>query len=486
MIMVEAALELRIGQGLTMTPQLRQSIQLLQLSTIDLNRAIDEEMEKNPLLTREDEGFSDDPARTLESPSSDLPDPTTALDMEGEHLWGAEADDHAESWRDPASGHDLSSYDGQDHLVATRSLHEALMEQLRMSDLHGWELKAVEWMVDMLDAAGYLPHDSEARAALFGIDPTLHDKLVSYLQQCEPTGIAARSLKECLTLQLIERNLYSLPMRALLDHLDLVAQRSMKALCKVCGVELPELGQLIQLLKSCNPKPASGYDTSSITDCVVPELMVRAMKNGGWSVELNQEVLPKIALNTQYSNHLRAQIRDRSELKAINEHMMHANWLVKAIHQRNHTLLNVALAIIELQHDFFAYGIKYLKPMTLKDIATKISCHESTVSRITTQKYLMCDRGTFELKYFFNAHVHNSNGGEDYSNRSVMHLISTIIDAESHQKILSDDAITDMLNKRGIDVARRTVVKYRQQLGIPSSIERRKNKKKDVFCLEIL
>jgi RNA polymerase sigma-54 factor len=377
-----------------------------------------------------------------------------------------------------SSQHDSLSMsdDLEQRLSVRKSLHEEVLEQVVMKTGSLLEQKMAEVIVDMIDAAGYLPADIEQRASLIGIAPDILARIIQFIQECEPTGVGARNLRECLRLQLEEKGLATPAMLTLLEHLELVAEGKQKQLCRLCKVTPEQLSLLLAHIKRCNPKPGSGYDITS-PETLIPEVIVRKGGDGEWVVELNQDVLPKILVDRDYILRLKQGIRDRSETKAVSEHLANATWLTKALHQRSVTLLKVATEIVRQQHDFFEFGIQYLKPMNLRDIAAEAECHESTVSRITTNKYLTSQRGMFELKYFFTSTLNNANGGGAYSSRTVMHLIRKMIEDESLDDILSDDAIADALNRQGIDVARRTVVKYRKQMDIPSSIQRRRNKK---------
>jgi RNA polymerase sigma-54 factor len=466
-----AALELRQGQGLVMTQQLRQSIHMLQLSTPDLNELIDVEIEKNPLLAREEEITHDSPET--------LSDAVDGLDLDEGVIWGMDSGryDHIRDGAH-AQNYDIHalSEEMEQRLSVKKTLHDALLEQIDMQEMTVPSRAIMNYMVDMVDAAGYLPEDSEQRAALVGIDAAHYGRAVAMLQACEPTGVGARNLRECLALQLEERGQLSDAMRTVLAKLDWIMEGKHKQLCRECRLSTDQLSEIMQQIKACNPKPASGYDVT-MPQTLIPEVLVRRKGEGEWVVELNHEVLPKLLIDRDYVVRLKRGVRDKNDSKAINDHLANAAWLTKALHQRSMTLMKVAVEIVRLQQDFFDYGIHYLKPMTLKDIAAKAECHESTVSRITTQKFLSCGRGMFELKYFFTSTLNNANGGSAYSSRSVMQLIRTMIEAEVANAILSDDDIAETLKKQGIDVARRTVVKYRQQMEIPSSVQRRRNKK---------
>lgn len=465
-----------------MTQQLRQSIQLLQLSTPELDALVSDALEQNPLLTDEPSVSSQADEADKGAEASLQPtagEATTTLDIEDSDIWGEGQARYNDAGTD-AGGHGERSSSLSEAIeqrsAAQQSLQDLLMGQIRTQVSTPLEIKMAEAMVDMLDEAGYLPADYRERARQLGIDEAEIERVVGWIQSCEPTGVGSRTLTECLSMQLAERGLLSSEMETVLAYLPDIAKGEFREVCNASGLSREALGERLRLIRSCDPKPASAYDATPLST-VIPEVLVRCNSQGEWHVELNPDTLPAVLFDQDFSRRLKTQVRDKDELKVINEHASHANWLIRSLEQRNRTLLTVGTEIVRLQEDFFAFGVRYLKPMTLRDIAEAANCHESTVSRITTQKYLMSQRGTFELKYFFNATLHNANGGQDYSSRSVMDMIQTMIAEETPDAILSDDAMAEALKRRGIDVARRTVVKYRKQLGIGSSVERRRKAK---------
>lgn len=475
--MSSQSLQLQQGQSLVMTQQLRNSIALLQYSTQELNHFIDSELEKNPLLKRDDGSTSEQHDNT---PDASDPIPTDAT---------SNAEVLQETMDMPVEGvENTSRYDGAvdgkylgqsddaiNRVTETKTLHQDILEQLQLQIFSDIEMKITQVVVDMIDVNGYFPEDILQRSDILGVTEATLRNIISNIQQCEPTGVGARTLRECIALQLAEKDELNDATQSILDNLELLASGNMTKLKKCSGLDEADISKILLLIKSCNPKPGSIYD-HTIAQTLIPEVIVRK-RDGEWIVELNHDILPKILIDRSYSNSLKERVRDKEEGKVINEHIANASWLVKSLHQRNTTLLNVASEIVQEQQDFFDFGIQYLKPMTLKDIAAKADCHESTVSRITTSKYMNTPRGIFELKYFFSSTLNNANGGEAYSSRSVMHLIKEITDAEKPEAVLSDDAIAEQLNAQGIDVARRTVVKYRKLMNIPSSIQRRRAKK---------
>ncbi len=512
--MVQQSLEIRQGQSLVMTQQLRQSIELLQLSSHELQVLVENELEKNPVLTVNEESFN---AESFNAESGDEKlgnEKNFNEKMRNEEISGATQAANADSlsFSDSPSlsidkidmnegelwgGEEVSTlryegvYDGgaiggalgsdfmqtmAERMVQKKTLHQELMTQLQNKMLGGLQLKMAEVIIDMIDASGYFPLDYQERASIMGINEADLENIIQLIHECEPTGVGARNLQECLQLQLQERELLDDVMQIILDNLPLIIETNGKKLCRLCRLKPEELLPYIAKIRECNPKPASDYEVVA-PQTMIPDVMVRRGANGEWEVELNDEVLPKIAIDAKYSKQFVAKLRDKLDCKVVNEHMSNANWLLKSLQQRNATLLNVAGAIIAQQKDFFDFGIAYLHPMTLRDVAVAANCHESTVSRITTQKYMATERGTFEMKYFFTANLANANGGNNYSSRSVMHLIEQIIKREAEGKAFSDEAIAAELQSQGIEVARRTVVKYRKQLGIAPSNERKKQRK---------
>jgi RNA polymerase sigma-54 factor len=295
------------------------------------------------------------------------------------------------------------------------------------------------------------------------------------LQRLDPPGIFARSLAECLALQLAERGRLDPAMQALLDRLDLLAKRDLAQLMKHCGVDAEDLKEMIAEIRALNPKPGSAFD-QSLAQPVIPDILMRPQPGGDWIVELNSETLPRVLVNTRYYARVAKDARRKEEKDYLSERYQAANWLVKSLHQRATTILKVASEIVRQQDAFFRRGIQHLKPLILRDIADAISMHESTVSRVTTNKHMATPRGLYELKYFFTAAIASSGGGEAHSAESVRFRIKSLIDAETVEGVLSDDKLVEMLKAEGIDIARRTVAKYREAMKIPSSVQRRREK----------
>jgi RNA polymerase sigma-54 factor len=466
--MVKQALEARQSQSLVMTKQLLQSIELLQLSAQELQAVIAEELEKNPFLSEAEEVI------TTEKQSEEQ----THLDADESDFWGIDDSFKQNRYENISSKADADFDLLQDSASATKTLHQHLIEQMQQKDLSVLQLKMSELLIDMVDDAGYLPLDYLSRCDNFGIDASNLEHLVKLLQECEPTGVGARNLQECLSLQLAERGLMSPPLQNMLQNLPLIAEGNIKKLSKICACSETEVREALQLIKSCNPKPASIYQIERVSN-LIPDVFVRRGSDGKWVCEINQDNLPKIMLQRPYSEAALARLQGREDGKILATHLQNANWLLKMLEQRVSTLMKVANAIVEKQQDFLNFGIAYLNPMTMKQIAEIVGCHESTISRVTTQKYMATSRGNFELKYFFSSNLTNNNGGSNYSSRSVMHLIEQLIKSEAKTGIvLSDEAIAENLQGQGIEVARRTIVKYREQMQIPPSGVRKKDLKK--------
>jgi RNA polymerase sigma-54 factor len=358
------------------------------------------------------------------------------------------------------------------------TLREHLESQMQVSLEDPRDRMIGALLIDQLDESGYLRYDTAELAERLACPPGRIENLVARLKQFSPTGVFARDLAECLALQMEEKGGLDAPMRALLSHLGMIANRDYKALAALCGVNETYLQDMIAEIRELNPKPASEFEHLHVQTVVPDVLMKKLPKNmgGGWRVELNAETLPRVLVNNQYYTEVAGKARAKDDRKYLDEQLQSANWLVRAMDQRAKTILKVAGEIIEHQEGFFLYGIEFLKPLVLRDIAEKIDMHESTVSRVTSNKYIGTPRGIFELKYFFSTGL--GEGGDAVAAEAVKAKIKNMIDAEDPAKILSDDTIAEILQKDGIDIARRTVAKYREGMGIGSSVQRRRDKKK--------
>jgi RNA polymerase sigma-54 factor len=354
-------------------------------------------------------------------------------------------------------------------------LREHVLEQIGtdLSD-HGDHLIAVH-LLDLLDENGYVSSGLDTVTELLGCQPSRVEAVLARLQQFDPAGIFARDLRECLALQLSERNRLDPAMQVLLDHLPLLAARNIPALMRLCRVDAEDMAEMIAEIKSLDPRPGLAFDPP-LAQPVVPDILMRARPAGGWIVELNAETLPRVLVNNKYYAQISRATRSKSEKDYLTDRLQAANWLVKSLHQRATTILKVAAEIVRQQDVFFRQGVQALRPLILRDIAEAIGMHESTVSRVTSNKYMATPRGLYELKYFFTSAIPASSGGDAHSAEAVRHLIRNLIDHEPPDGTLSDERIVELLQRDRIDIARRTVAKYREAMHIPSSVQRRREK----------
>jgi RNA polymerase sigma-54 factor len=498
-------LDLRQSQSLVMTPQLQQAIKLLQLSNLDLAAYVEQQLEENPLLERE---RPDDEGVCAEPDAGDVPQPgealrgvdrvladesgfssDAALDVDYDNLFdggiaattadkgGAELNLGSMSALSRQGGDGgESSVDFESTVAGRQSLRDFLAEQLALDIADPVDRMIGFQLIEMLDDAGYIVGDLHDVAEMLGSTFERVEAVLFRVQQFEPTGVFARTLAECLSLQLRERERLDEPMQALLDNLDLLGKGDLPALTRACNATASELGGLIAELRSLNPKPALAFDDGSATQPVIPDVLMRRHPDGGWTVELNSETLPRVLVNNHYFIRLNKNSKKKEEKKYISECFQTANWLVRSLHQRANTIIKVSAEIVRQQEEFFLGGVQYLRPLILRDIASAVQLHESTVSRVTSNKYMMTPRGTYELKYFFSQGIGSKESGEGHSAAWVRHRIRVLVDGEAANEVLSDDSIVEFLRREGIDIARRTVAKYREALGIPSSVHRRRQK----------
>lgn len=462
---VTQSLQMRQGQSLVMTPQLQQAIKLLQLSNLELAEYIDKEIEQNPLLERADAPREEAPPNNEgEKPTEESWDQST----------GASGEQFAE-WDKSGGSFNDDAYSLENVLAKETSLREHLIEQLNISTVDETERLIGLFLIDQLDEAGYLKDESSYIAQLLACTVEQVEAARHRLTRFDPIGIGARNLAECLGAQLAEKNRFDPAMQKLLQHLDLLGARDYKQLMKLCEVDAEDLKDMIAEIQALNPRPSTGYATGpSIT--VLPDVLMRPMQGGGYVVELNPATLPRVLVNESYFARVNGSAKAKTEKDYLSERFASANWLVKALHQRAQTILKVSTEIVRRQHEFFEKGIHHLRPLILKDIAEAIEMHESTVSRVTANKFITTPRGLFELKYFFTAAIGGADGSATHSAEAVRHRIKELIGAEDPKAILSDDTLVDILSKEGIEIARRTIAKYREALGIPSSVQRRREK----------
>lgn len=500
--MIGQRLEVRQGQGLVITPQLQQAIKLLQLSNLELEAFVEAELERNPLLQRDEadaggdaapeaandaapgdggeaelrfvEG-SDAHAQNIDAASDDLyGDAAPGERVSDRQEDGAAAQPGLSDWSraGPGGMADGEERERPDHRDLT--LWEHLQAQASAAGLSPADNGIALTLIDATDEGGYLRADLGEIAERLGVDAARVEAVLAVCHGFEPTGVMARSIAECLTLQLVERNRFDPAMGALLENLELLARRDLTALRKACGVDAEDLSEMIAELKALTPRPGAGFGGEP-AQTVVPDVHVRPDPAGGWRVELNADTLPRLLMDKRYHSVIAAGARSDTEKTFVADCAAQASWLVKSLDQRAKTILKVSSEIVRQQDAFLAFGVEFLRPLTLKTVAEAIEMHESTVSRVTSNKYVSTPRGVFELKFFFTAAIQSSDGGAAHSAEAVRRRIKTMIDAEDADgEVLSDDRIVEILNEAGIDIARRTVAKYREALKIPSSVQRRR------------
>lgn len=502
--MVSLKQEFRQSQSLVMTQQLQQSIKLLQLSAMELQEFIDMELEKNPLLSREENESADAPAPDEEASAAIIAD-DGETDYERKELDVSDKDysvnetlydeEYAGDWNDEDRT-DFSRYSADTHaqgggasarhfddedglniegtLSSEKTLSEHLIEQIIVDINDPVERLLAITLVDILDDSGYLREDTKTLAEQLGTDIKHIEAVIAKLQKLDPVGVFARSLAECLKLQLREWDRLDPVMEKFIDNIELMAKGELVALKRICGLDEEDFAELLADVRRCNPKPASGFLKEEAA-AVTPDVLVRRAKNDGWIVELNNDTLPRVLVNRTYVGEVNSK-KNKDAKKYLTEQLANANWLIKALDQRAQTILKVAKEIVRQQEMFLIHGIRFLKPLVLKDIAEAVGMHESTISRVTTSKFIATPRGTLEMKYFFTSAINSGVGDNEFSSKTVQYYIKELVDAEEPKKILSDEDIVAKLKDRNIDVARRTVTKYREAMHIPSSVVRRRQK----------
>jgi RNA polymerase sigma-54 factor len=478
------SLSIRQSQSLVLTPQLAQAIKLLQLSNLELDAFIAEEIAKNPLLETRSEEPDEVPAGDFmgdedggseeapEDPGADdliqgSSDDDRPLDMD----WTSEALE-TDSFADVVtSGGSDEAFDFDRVQYSAGSLSQHLVDQLHGSS--GPEGDLARIIAEMLDETGYLAVPLDEIARMTGAPIATIEAALAIVQGLEPAGVGARSLAECLALQARAADRYDPAMARLIDNLDLLSKGRTNDLKRICGVDDEDLADMIRELRAYDPKPGCRFSGAAAQD-VTPDVFVRRTR-AGYGVELNSATLPRLLVNRRYYQELKSGPQDKRSRAWLSECLQSANWLVKALDQRARTIVKVVSEIVKRQQGFFERGVSAMKPLTLREVAEAIGMHESTVSRVTSNKYVLCDRGLYELKYFFGSGVASAEGEGGAAAEAVKAAIRELIDAETD--ILSDDAIAALLKQRGFDVARRTVVKYRESMGIGSSIQRRRLRK---------
>jgi RNA polymerase sigma-54 factor len=491
---------MRQGQSLVMTPQLQQAIKLLQLSNVELAEYCEQELERNPILERDDsapapvEGEAAREAATTGeradealsrddfSKASDL-DPSAHENMydSGEAAPTASAtasssnDSSLSDWSQVKSGGGFDEEGMESSLAAELSLKDHLEAQLAIAALTPDDRMICLALIDGIDEAGYLRAELGDIVEKLGCEIEDVEAVLGVLQGFDPPGVAARDLAECLAIQLKAKDRLDPAMATLLTRLDLLARRDMSQLSALCGVDAEDIADMMAEIRGLNPKPGLAFGAEHVAP-VVPDVFVRVGPDGGWHVELNTDTLPRLLVNNRYYTQVSRTARGKDDKNYLTECLNNANWLVKSLDQRARTILKVATEIVRQQDSFLTYGVRHLRPLNLRMIADAISMHESTVSRVTSNKYIATPRGLFELKYFFTASIQSVNGSEAHSAEAVRDRIKEMIDKEEAKDILSDDRIVSLLTADGVNIARRTVAKYREAMRIPSSVERRRLK----------
>ena len=503
-----ARLEMRQGQSLVITPQLQQAIKLLQLSNLELDAFVDAEIERNPMLTREDrdaegehQSGEAEHASNNDPLSDDIPGGKAEADLDARHddLYadaapgdratgdageaaqeavagpagdGGGAVDWSKANRGGSFDTDGEGVDGR--IAQAKTLAEHLDDQAAMAGFTPAERLIADALIGGVDEGGYLRASLVEVSERLGCLESKVESVLTRMQGFEPVGVFARDVPECLRLQLIDRDRCDPAMEALLQNLELLARRDMAGLKRICGVDDEDLRDMILELRALTPRPGAAFGAEP-TAPVVPDVFVREDRLVGWRVELNSDTLPKVLVDQRYHATVSKGARTDQEKTFVADCMATASWLVKSLDQRAKTILKVSSEIVRQQDAFLAFGVEHLRPLNLKTVAEAIGMHESTVSRVTSNKYIATPRGVFELKFFFTSSIASSDGGASHSAEAVRHKIKVLIDGErNNDDVLSDDRIVDILKETGIDIARRTVAKYREAMRIPSSVERKR------------
>ncbi len=505
---LSASLLLRQSQSLVMTPQLMQSIQLLQMTHIELTQFIAQEVEKNPLLeiaandsdlggtsAAIDDGF-DQPGPAAEQ----FPDTTADLDAwygERANNLNEQLDTSFENvfqddgpqqkpdapelvgqWKSMPGADSAEAYDLDDFVASKPTLRDHIAQQLPFTVSSVEDRVIADALLDHLDETGYISADCpDEISERLGTSEGHVEAVLTSLQNLDPPGIFARTLSECLSIQLAQRNRLDPAMAAFVGNLELLAKRDFVTLKRLCGVGEEDLLDMLAEIRSLNPRPGAGFETG-ISEIIVPDIIVRPASDGSWLIELNPETLPRVLVNqTYFAQVSKIKARGDEDGEFLSECMQTASWLTRSLDQRAKTIMKVASEIVRQQDAFLLHGVDHLRPLNLRQVADAIKMHESTVSRVTSRKYMLTPRGLFELKYFFSVSIGSVEGGDSHSAEAVRHRIKIMIAQEAPDRVLSDDEIVENLKKTGVELARRTVAKYREAMNIPSSVQRRREKK---------
>ena len=483
-------LDLRQSQSLVMTPQLQQAIKLLAASNLEIETFIGEALEANPLLEagavsheagdpgeserREDLTSDQLMAQGQGEGEAPLDIDASALDRDRDTGDGVRGDgEWGSAMASGASHADLPDFDA--NRAAHTTLTEHLNAQVGAVACNPREAFVARHIIGLLDEAGYLRTDLRQIAVDLAVGMDCVEDALETVQMLDPTGVGARDLAECLALQAREANRYDPCMRSLIDNLDLVARGDVSRLKRLCGVEDEDFADMLRELRGYDPRPGLAFAPAT-DDAIVPDILLTPTDSGGWDINLNEDTLPRLVVNRSYYVQLSEGSPDKRAKSWLKEKLADAHWLIRALDQRQKTILKTAAEIVKQQDGFFRRGVSELRPLTLREVAEQIDMHESTVSRVTSNKYLHCARGCFELKYFFSSGVASADG-EGASAEAIKARIKALTDAEDPKKVLSDQKLVDLLKEEGFDLARRTVAKYREAIGIGSSAQRRRAKK---------
>jgi RNA polymerase sigma-54 factor len=470
--MLKSSLNLQLGQTLTMTPQLQQAIRLLQLSTLELQLEVQQALESNPMLELVEESPAGE-ATTAETQEDAAPEQDSTEPSADEDQW----DDLSHIGGSGQSG-DMGDRDPFENQAGSEGgLHEHLLWQLHLSPLNERDQRIGEALVDSINADGYLETDLESLQQTLGGEEAVGvdeiETVLHWIQQCDPVGVGARDLRETLLIQLRaltgETPLREAAMRVVDTGMQSLARHDFRALQRDLGIDEPTLARALELIRTLNPRPGSQINDQP-PEYVTPDVYVRR-DDHGWRVDLNPDNAPRIRINALYAGMVR-RVSDARDSAFMRNQLQEARWFLKSLHSRNDTLLRVARAIVERQSGFLEQGDVAMQPLILRDIAETLGMHESTISRVTTQKYMHTPRGVFEFKYFFSSHVGTSDGGE-CSATAIRAMIRQLISEEPPNRPMSDSRLAQVLSDRGINVARRTVAKYREAMNLPPSSERR-------------
>jgi RNA polymerase sigma-54 factor len=448
-----------------MTPQLQQAIKLLQLNSHELLDYIESELEQNPLLEAVSNEHDDPIGERAEETPLYEGSLENAYQQDGEslgHIAGG------------GGSFDGEGFDLDDRAGPGETLRDHILQQVAIDIPSQTDRLIGAALADLVEDSGYLLADITEVAVNLGCDIEDVERVLHTMQRFDPAGVMARSLKECLEAQLREKNRLDPAIQALLDNLNLIPERNLKKLAEICGVAVAEIPEMIAEIKTLNPKPGLAFEHSP-DGHIIPDVHMRPNGAGGWAIDLNPDALPKLLVNRQYHTQVAGNGKS-ADKDYLTERLAAANWLVKALDQRAQTILKVSAEIVRRQSAFFVHGVTRLRPLVLREVAEAIGMHESTISRVTSNKYILTPRGVFELKYFFSSSISGTFGDSTYSGEAIRARIKSLVDKESPSDILSDDTLVEKLHEAGIDIARRTVAKYREQLGIASSVQRRRQK----------